>query len=80
MYFLSYLFKFMPLYFISHFSSWLELACIVMFLIFIVHSYVAPTLNKLNNNNGFRCDKQKQRNDLYEVITGMMQGECPDVG
>ena len=51
MYFLSYLFKFMPLYFISHFSSWLGLACIVMFLIFIVHSYVAPTLNKLNNNN-----------------------------
>ena len=48
MYFLSYLFKFMPLYFISHFSSWLGLACIVMFLIFIVHSYVAPTLNKLN--------------------------------
>ena len=51
MYFLSYLFKFMPLYFISHFSSWLGLACIVMFLISIVHSYVAPTLNKLNNNN-----------------------------
>ena len=51
MYFLSYLFKFMPLYFISHFSSWLGLACIVMFLIFIVHSYVAPTLNKLNNTN-----------------------------
>ena len=48
MYFLSYLFKFMLLYFISHFSSWLVLACIVMFLIFIVHSYVAPTLNKLN--------------------------------
>ena len=30
-----------------HFSSWLGLACIVVFLIFTVHSYVAPTLNKL---------------------------------
>ena len=29
------------------FSSWLGLACIVLFLIFTVHSYVAPTLNKL---------------------------------
>ena len=28
------------------FSSWLGLACIVLFLIFTVHSYVAPTLNK----------------------------------
>ena len=30
-----------------HFSSWLGLACIVVSLIFTVHSYVAPTLNKL---------------------------------
>ena len=30
-----------------HFSSWLGLAYIVVFLIFTVHSYVAPTLNKL---------------------------------
>ena len=29
------------------FSSWLGSACIVLFLIFTVHSYVAPTLNKL---------------------------------
>ena len=28
------------------FSSWLGLACIVLFLILTVHSYVAPTLNK----------------------------------
>ena len=43
----------MPLYFLSHFSSWLGLACIVMFLIFIVHSYVAPTINKLNKKKDF---------------------------
>ena len=30
-----------------HFSTSLGLACIVVFLIFIVHSYVAPTLNEL---------------------------------
>ena len=67
MYFLSYLFKFMPLYFISHFSSWIGLACIVMFLIFIVHSYVAPTLNKLN---------KKARVTLFDwacVCLGIMQ-------
>ena len=29
------------------FSSWLGVACIVLFLILTVHSYVAPTLNKL---------------------------------
>ena len=29
------------------FSSWLGLACIVLFIIITVHSYVAPTLNKL---------------------------------
>ena len=28
-------------------SSWLGLACIVSFIIITVHSYVAPTLNKL---------------------------------
>ena len=48
MYFIPYLFNHVQIFigFID-FSSWLGLACIVSFLIFTVHSYVAPTLNKL---------------------------------
>ena len=49
MYFIPYLFNHVYIYiFIGciHFSSWLGLACIVLFLILTVHSYVAPTLNK----------------------------------
>ena len=49
MYFMPYLFNHIYIYiFIGciDFSSWLGLACIVLFLILTVHSYVAPTLNK----------------------------------
>ena len=47
MYFIPYLFNHVYI-FIGYidFSSWLGLACIVLFLILTVHSYVAPTLNK----------------------------------
>ena len=48
MYFIPYLFNHV---YISigciDFSSWLGLACIVLFLIFTAHSYVAPTLNTM---------------------------------
>ena len=48
MYFIPYLFNHVYIFIgCIDFSSWLGLACIVLFLIFIVHSYVAPTLNKL---------------------------------
>ena len=30
-----------------NFSSWLGLACIVLFLIFTVHSYISANLNKM---------------------------------
>ena len=48
MYFIPYLFN--HVYIVIgciDFSSWLGLAFIVLLLIFIVHSYLAPTLNKL---------------------------------
>ena len=47
MYFIPYLFNHVYIFIgCIDFSSWLGLACIVSFLIFTVHSYVAPTLNK----------------------------------
>ena len=50
MYFIPYLFNHVYIRIgCIDFSSWLGLACIVLLLIFTVHSYVAPTLNKLNN-------------------------------
>ena len=48
MYFIPYLFNHAYIFIgCIDFSSWLGLACIVLFLIFTVHSYVAPSLNKL---------------------------------
>ena len=48
MYFIPYLFNHVYIFIgCIDFSSWLGLACIVLSLIFTVHSYVAPTLNKL---------------------------------
>ena len=48
MYFIPYLFNHVYIFIgCIDFSSWLGLACIVLILIFTVHSYVAPTLNKL---------------------------------
>ena len=48
MYFIPYLFNHVCIFIgCIDFNSWLGLACIVLFLIFTVHSYVAPTLNKL---------------------------------
>ena len=48
LYFISYLLNHVYIITASfHFSSWLGLACIVVFLILTVHRYVAPTLNKL---------------------------------
>ena len=47
MYFIPYLFNHVYIFIgCIDFSSWLGLACIVVFLILTVHSYVAPTLNK----------------------------------
>ena len=47
MYFIPYLFSLVYIFIrCIDFSSWLGLACIVLFLILTVHSYVAPTLNK----------------------------------
>ena len=43
LYFISYLFNHVYITVSIHFSSWIGLACIVVFLIFTVHSYVAPT-------------------------------------
>ena len=46
MYFIPYLFNHVYLFIrCIDFSSWLGLACKVLFLILTVHSYVAPTLN-----------------------------------
>ena len=48
MYFISSLFNHVYTFIrCINFSSWLGFACIVLFLIFAVQSYVAPTLNKL---------------------------------
>ena len=48
MYFIPYLFNHVYIFIgCIDFSSWLGIACIVLFLIFTVHSYVAPTLNRL---------------------------------
>ena len=47
MYFIPYLFSLVYIFIrCIDFSSWLGLACIVLFLILTVHSYVVPTLNK----------------------------------
>ena len=47
MYFIPYLFNHVYIFIgCIDFSCWLGLACIVLFLILTVHSYVAPTLNK----------------------------------
>ena len=47
MYFIPYLFNHVYIFIgCIDFSSWLGLACMVLFLILTVHSYVAPTLNK----------------------------------
>ena len=47
MYFIPYLFNHVYIFIgCIDFSSWLGLACIVLFLILTVHSYVAPTLHK----------------------------------
>ena len=48
MYFIPYLFNHVYVSIgCDDFRSWLGLACIVLFLVITVHSYVAPTLNKL---------------------------------
>ena len=48
MYFIPYLFNQVYIFIgCTDFSSWLGLACIVLFLIFTVHCYVAPALNKV---------------------------------
>ena len=48
MYFIPHLFNHVYIFIgCIDFSSWLGLACIVLLLIFTVHSYVVPTLNKL---------------------------------
>ena len=48
MYFILYIFNLVYIFIgCIDFSSWLGLACIVLFLIFTVHSYVASTLYKL---------------------------------
>ena len=50
MYFIPYLFNHVHILIgCIDFSSWLGLACIVLFLIFTGHSYVAPALDKLKN-------------------------------
>ena len=47
MYSIPYLFNYVYVFIgCIDFGSWLGLACIALFLIFTVHSYVAPTLNK----------------------------------
>ena len=47
MYFIPYLFNHVNIFIgCIDFSSWLGLACIVLFLIFTVHGYVAPNSNK----------------------------------
>ena len=48
MYFIPYLFNHVYVFIgCDDFISWLGLACMVLFIIITVHSYVAPTLNKL---------------------------------
>ena len=49
MYFISYSFNHVCIFIIGgiNFSSWLGLTSMVLFLISTVHSYVAPTLDKL---------------------------------
>ena len=52
MYFIPYLFNHVYIFIgCIDFSSWLGLACIVLFLILTVHSYVAPALNTLKKNS-----------------------------
>ena len=49
MYFIPYLFNHVYIFIgCIDCSSWLGFACIVLFLILTVQSYVAPTLNKFN--------------------------------
>ena len=49
MYFISYSFHLVCIFIgCINFSSWLALASMVLFLIFTVHSYVAPTINKFS--------------------------------
>ena len=69
MYFIPYLFNHVYIFIgCIDFSSWLGLACIVLFLILTVHSYVAPTLNKFKKKNLSRsCFRGCECRDCIET-------------
>ena len=74
MYYIPYLFNHVYIFIgCIDFSSWLGLACITLFLIFTVHSYVAPTLNKKIIIIIFiiNADKQGKLNFLCYSIYGL---------
>ena len=72
MYFIPYLFTHVYIFIgCIDFSSWLGLACIVLFLMLTVHSYVAPTLNKLKKKNSIlihRAPDEKAVGTILKVF------------